>query len=271
MNIYDQEGQTGMNNVEALAATTIHSFAEQLEVQQIFLFGSYARGTYDQYSDVDLHVVTGDFAKTLARLSLIFENIGGVLLQFPIRASEGEVAYTVLFKNYPLYNKLDISILHPRARIPFSDSKSVYWRDVEPGDHHSDFVPPTFAHARHTIYNYLLGALRYTKYRKRGMHFSAYKFYKAQLESFLLTRYQQIADDLTVEKMGILEHQALDNGEEYAGLKRYLYAGNEHAMDSLYVELLQAALHDAKLHIESDDEEALTQILTFVKSELDLV
>jgi predicted nucleotidyltransferase len=46
---------------------TIKSYVEQLErigihVQQAILFGSYANGTYDEWSDIDLAIVSKDFA-----------------------------------------------------------------------------------------------------------------------------------------------------------------------------------------------------------------
>jgi predicted nucleotidyltransferase len=46
---------------------TIKSYVEQLErigihVHQAILFGSYANGTYDEWSDIDLAIVSKDFA-----------------------------------------------------------------------------------------------------------------------------------------------------------------------------------------------------------------
>ena len=46
---------------------TIKSYIEQLEsigvhVQQAILFGSYATGKYDEWSDIDLAIVSDDFA-----------------------------------------------------------------------------------------------------------------------------------------------------------------------------------------------------------------
>lgn len=46
---------------------TIKSYIEQLEsigvhVQQAILFGSYANGKYDEWSDIDLAIVSDDFA-----------------------------------------------------------------------------------------------------------------------------------------------------------------------------------------------------------------
>jgi predicted nucleotidyltransferase len=46
---------------------TVKSYLEQLErigihVQQAFLFGSYASGKHDEWSDIDLAIVSNDFA-----------------------------------------------------------------------------------------------------------------------------------------------------------------------------------------------------------------
>ena len=39
----------------------IRSFAEKHNVQKVFLFGSRARGTHTERSDIDIAVVGGDF------------------------------------------------------------------------------------------------------------------------------------------------------------------------------------------------------------------
>lgn len=47
----------------------IKKFAEELQqsdikIKQLFLFGSYANGTYDKWSDIDLAVISDDFCGT---------------------------------------------------------------------------------------------------------------------------------------------------------------------------------------------------------------
>ena len=50
-----------MTNLPNRVLNNIRSFAEKHNVQKVILFGSRARGTHTERSDIDIAVVGGDF------------------------------------------------------------------------------------------------------------------------------------------------------------------------------------------------------------------
>jgi uncharacterized protein len=48
-------------NVENIINRFVESVMQDITVDQVYLFGSYANGTPDKYSDIDLAVVSKDF------------------------------------------------------------------------------------------------------------------------------------------------------------------------------------------------------------------
>lgn len=264
----DQTGEMERASlVEHLFSQAVQTFALDPYVSEMFLFGSYEKKTHDRYSDVDLHVVSQNFDATMSKFWRALSDIGQVLVAFPLAAHVGHAAYMVLFENYPLYTKLDINISDTRQCVSFAEKICVYRRDVIPASIASTFLPALFEEPLNTLYGYYLGAIRYMKYRKREKHFSAYKFYRAQLDHFLLKRYREISNARCVERLGILEYQALDTCEESTALKRYLYPENEHTMDKLYLELLQNMTHKIKSYFNENDEKASKTILHFLAQE----
>ncbi|GHO80786.1 hypothetical protein KSD_85570 [Ktedonobacter sp. SOSP1-85] len=255
------------SQVEQLLSQAIQAFASDPYVYEIYLFGSYAKKTHDRYSDVDLHIVSQNFDATMSQLWHYLEEIGPVLMAFPLVARVGYTAFMILFENFPLYTKLDINIADRTENTSFAEQACVYRREALPPHVAPTFLPTMLEEPLNTLYGYHLGAIRYMKYRKRGKHFSAYKFYKAQLDRTLLNKYQEICHDFSVERLGLLEYQLLDTYEESIQLKRYLYPENERAMDTFYIELLQTMTHELQYALNTKHEKALTTIIDFLKQE----
>jgi hypothetical protein len=216
---------------------------------------------------VDLHVVSQNFDATMKQFWHSLSAIGQVLVAFPLAAEVGHAAYMVLFENYSLYTKLHINISDPLKSIPFAEKTCVYHRNTFPPNTESTFLPALFEEPLNTLYGYYLGAIRYMKYRKRKKHFSAYKFYRAQLDHFLLRWYQDISHERSASRLGILEYQMLDTCKESTPLKRYLYPENEQAMDRLYLELLQMMADELKPHFNENHEKTSKVILHFLTQE----
>ena len=55
-----------MSEIDDKIKDSIYAFAHELEksirIKELYLFGSYAKGTNNQYSDIDLAVVSEDFS-----------------------------------------------------------------------------------------------------------------------------------------------------------------------------------------------------------------
>ncbi|GCE28709.1 hypothetical protein KDA_41930 [Dictyobacter alpinus] len=255
-----------MDYVEQLCSRAVQAFAEESEVVEIGLFGSYAQRTNDRYSDIDLHVVSHDFDTTMSHFMACLSKIGRVLVAFPLTVRVGYAAYMVLFEDYPLYNKLDINIADRDNTIPFAPTTCIYRRDTVPPYTVSSLLPSRFEEPLNLLYDSYLGALRYMKYRQREKHFSAYKFYRAQLERLLVIWYQDMSHDHAIARLGILEYQQLDTHPSSADMQRYLYPANEQMMDQLYLELLQMLTHTLPSTYSQEQREVLASILEFLRS-----
>jgi predicted nucleotidyltransferase len=255
------------SQMEHLFNRAVQAFARDPYVSKIFLFGSYEKKTYDRYSDVDLHVVSQNFDATMSQFWPALSDIGQMLVAFPIAAEPGHAAYMVLFENYPLYTKLDINISDNLKSAPFAGKTCVYQKDVLAANTASTFLPALFEEPLNTLYGHYLGAIRYMKYRKREKHFSAYKFYRAQLDHILLNWYREISQESSVKRLGILEYQLLDTRAESTKLQRYLYPDNEKTMDKFYIELLQNMTDELKSSFSENHEKVFTTIINFLVQE----
>jgi predicted nucleotidyltransferase len=264
-------------SVDHLAQAAIQAFATRQEVREIFCFGSYSQGSSDRYSDLDLQVVTDAYALSLHDLVATVRTIDEPLVLFPLFSQPEQAAFTILFRSYPLYQKLDLGIQQRTIPVPFADATSVYRRERS-----TDQIPvtqnpcsemdwmTTLSPRVRVFYDRFLGATRYTKYRKRGQPLTAYKFYRSLLSSFLGDAYCQLTEKVTSEsELGLLEYQALDRTANAAVVK-YLYPGDESHMNALIVEILSHMLSQAHSQIEPLHAENLSVMLQFVAQELDV-
>jgi len=199
------------------------------------------------------------------------------LVLFPLFSQAEQAAFTILFRSYPLYQKLDLGIQLPTIAIPFAGATSVYRRKdssnlASMAQHpcpEMDWMMTLSPRVR-VFYDRFLGATRYTKYRKRGQPLTAYKFYRSLLSSFLGDAYCQLTEKVTSEReLGLLEYQALDRTANAAVVK-YLYPGDESHMNALIVEMLSQMLIQAHSQIEPLHAENLSVMLQFVAQELDV-
>ncbi|GER91845.1 hypothetical protein KDW_60070 [Dictyobacter vulcani] len=256
-----------IDQVEQLYTRAVQAFAAEPEVSEIGLFGSYAKGTHDRYSDIDLHVVSQDFDTTMNHLAACLAHIGQVLVAFPLTARVGYAAYVVLFEDYSPYTKLDLSIADTANNLPFADTTCVYHTETISPATASTYQPARFAEPLNILYDSYLGALRYIKYRQRWQHFSAYKFYRAQLDRLLVMCYHDISNADTVERLGILEYQHLDKHSASTNMQRYLYPENAQMMDRLYIDLLEMQTRTLQPADHPDHQNIFTMILAFLASE----
>jgi predicted nucleotidyltransferase len=97
-------------NAQHLANRTIEVFAERPEVRKIVQFGSLVKGTADQYSDVDLEIIADQSDCIIRDVIALFQHIDEPVVIFPVRGGADQAAYTVLFRHYSFYHRLDIGI-----------------------------------------------------------------------------------------------------------------------------------------------------------------
>lgn len=265
-------GEQRMENLmskglQELYMATLCAFTQRSEVQKIYVFGSMEQNKQDDYSDIDLHIVSNDFDITMKDLVSTMNLVGDPFVWYPFHPQPGNTAYAVLFRDYPLYNRLDITILDTLTPPVMSQGTCIYSNPNECPSYPSTYQPPHMEEKLRQLYWYSIGAVRYVKYRKRGKPFSAYMFYQAQCEYAFLKQYEK-ATNKAKTKMDRSAYTRLDQLPD-SGLQHYLYPENEQAMNRLYLGLLDAMLHEEQVTLSTDHLEALTRIITFVHDELD--
>jgi predicted nucleotidyltransferase len=102
----------GTPSHQALLERVVSHYKDDSRVLAVCLFGSLARGSWDQYSDLDLDVVVEDAARIdvaaeLRSLCAAFEPLGdGALLVIPDRDDAGDVVLQSLSELSIRYHKL---------------------------------------------------------------------------------------------------------------------------------------------------------------------
>lgn len=253
--------------LQELYIATLQAFTQRLEAQKIYIFGSIEHDKQDDYSDIDLRIVSSDFDTTIKDFVSIMHLIGEPFVWYPFHSQTGNTSYAVLFRDYPLYNRLDITILDTITPPVVAQGTCIYSNPKEYSHHPSTYQPPQMEEKLHLLYGYGIRAVRYVKYRKRGKPFSAYKFYQAQCVYHFLKRYEKETREAKT-KMDLSAYMVLDQLPDSALQQHYLYPENEQTMNKLYLELLDEMLHEEQLTLATDHLEALTEIITFVRNEL---
>ena len=272
-------------NAKQLAERTIALFAARPEVRKIVQFGSLVRGTADQYSDVDLEVITDHYACTIRDVNMLLKRIDEPLVIFPVREGTDQAAYTVLFRHYPFYQRLDIGIGSQdiataadfstrQIMVAAKDMQCAYIRSdgiAPPSDEMADGNPslPGLGSSPNVraLYDTFIGATRYVKYRKRRCALTAYKFYRAILNDFLLNAHRHTWSETQKTSLGLMDYLALDGAGSDAFV-RYLYPADEHVMNTWVIEMLSTLLFSSKADIDTHHWEALSTILQFIVQEL---
>lgn len=269
-----------------LAARAIAVFASRPEVRKIVQFGSLGRRTADQYSDVDLEIVTDKSARTIGDIPALVERIDEPFVIFAVRELAEQAAYTVLFRHYSFYQRLDIGISSQdivtaadfSSRHLLVDAAGMHVVYCRSHDDLASFEGPSCVCGSaasvssspspvRTLYETFLGALRYVKYRKRQKELAAYKFYRAIQSDFLLDTYRHLWPESQKTSLGLMDYLTLERigHEDYA---RYLYPGDEREMNIQVIEMLSMILLHATSGLDTHHREALSTIIQFVAQEL---
>lgn len=147
-----------------LAKTKLSSLPGVISINE---YGSIINGKADKYSDIDLEIVVEDILPIVENLKNTIESVSKVYTIMPISFNEHERIYTVVWRGFPLYYKMDLKLksLKPRA-VTDADSLG-YDENMRLYD------------------DFLIGVIRYAKYRNRKMHWAAFKFYKSSIEMWI--------------------------------------------------------------------------------------
>ncbi len=203
-------------------------------ITKVGLYGSTNTGKADNYSDLDLEVISNKPKASTMGLKSTLEKIGHSYVILPISITSTERIYTVVWKNNPFYQKMDLRLLF---ESPYSLTKGLLSYDERFRKFHSFFI----------------GVIRYIKYRKRKMHWSAYKFYKASIEMWL---------ELQTGGIGLNNYISLDKSNPAYSTK-WIYPKGYVEMDKYLLDIAKYVLRD-----HPHDMEFGQRVIKFMRVEL---
>lgn len=186
----------------------------------LYAFGSIPNGTYDEFSDLDLTLVTDDFETSLAQRHHVLGRARRVLLDWCIERTESSWAGTIMLSGVSPYQKVDIGIVTMEREQEWSsrpdcvkiwDQASGLGSTAAGGTKGPPACEPTVGSFEHFVVGHLLGVTRYLKARKRGNTFTSWRFAHALAEAVLATVYtSSTGSPLLERKLTTAEYVDLD-------------------------------------------------------------
>lgn len=222
-------------------ATALHSVPG---ARALYAFGSIPNGTYDEFSDLDLTLVTEDFDSSLAQRHQCLGRLRPVLLDWCIEVTESSWAGTILLSGTSPYQKVDIGIVKIERELDWScrpDCLKIWNQPSGSGLIPDGGTPsrpayePAVGSVEHFLVGHMLGVTRYLKARKRGRTFTSWRFAQALAEAVLATVYtSSIGVPLLARKLTTSEYADLDRhlpGDRAAMYFEHLCHADEYRMD----------------------------------------
>lgn len=123
-------------------------------------YGSIQSATNDKYSDIDIEMAPVSPKKFYFNFLKYLKKIGDYCVVFPVVVNKNPQVFTIVWKNHPLYKKLDIRINSKASTRLIKES-----------------CP--FDEKLRQFYNLFIGAIRYVKYRKGNDLPLSLKFYRS--------------------------------------------------------------------------------------------
>jgi len=167
----------------------------------LYAFGSLADGRADEYSDIDLELVTADLQAAIDARQAVWAQVGPLDLEWCIHPSRSDFAATLQFRHASLYHKVDIGFTRQSddgAAPPEGQHILLWWQDspsLSPPSAPPPPCAPDVGTPGHFVTGQLLGVTRYVKARKRGQHLTAYRFASALANAVLSLRYAREIGD----------------------------------------------------------------------------
>ncbi len=250
-------------------------------------FGSLAAGTGDQYSDIDLQIMTADLTLSMGVCYDILEHIGPIALVFPIMRTSTRWASTILFQNESYYHKVDLGFTVASSVTDAFDTlgtaRNVLWEQSPPSLTKSTGAQasrhpyePERGTLEHVVIDHLLGGVRYVKARKRGQALTCWRFASATangLMKLLLQRTspgQGLSSPLTTWEYVVLDR--LSEPAEIEALLTVLDFSTPGRMDAAVSQLLTRLVAVAMTEPSSAGSaaacQAIRRLVAFIQREL---
>jgi predicted nucleotidyltransferase len=95
------------------------------EVKEIYTFGKILTGKTDQYSDVDIIIISDDLVSTLEKTDKLINEISSIEETYTLQSHENKIVQMYKLKDYLPYQKIDLSIECDVNEIIF-EKKRIY-------------------------------------------------------------------------------------------------------------------------------------------------
>ncbi len=159
---------------------------QMVEVEEILIFGRIAEGSSDEYSDVDIRLVSKDPYKTQHELrALISKEISPIIETFLLASNTNEFSEMWMLNDYAPYQKIDLGIIRRGYGLEFKNIKSVFMNKDATGEDRNFTLHPIENNVEYNLNNYLFGVPRFTKclFRK---DFDLYRRWKTMTDALLV-------------------------------------------------------------------------------------
>ncbi|MBA3943807.1 MAG: nucleotidyltransferase domain-containing protein [Herpetosiphonaceae bacterium] len=273
--------------LDRLQHTLVQALRELPGARALCLFGSLAGGTGDQYSDIDLQVMTSDLPATVAACHEILERVDLLALELPIVRASDSWASTFLFHNRSCYHKVDLgftataSIEHvltklagPRV-ILWEQEASITPATIDTPSFGSPYVPELET-LEHFVIGQLFGGVRYVKARKREHRYTTWRFASAMANGLATIRLQQklkwVGMRSSLNTWAYVELDSMSSPDEFEPFFAALDFSRARTMDHGVCQLLEQIVETAETCGSFAENVAASvatkRLLDFIRTEL---
>lgn len=136
-------------------------------IDKLYIFGSRATLSGDQFSDIDLTVITDYPVVAEAYTRKILNVQFGVIASYTISQSNHEVARSFFLNSMSLFHKIDIGFSLPDKTKLFPNSTLIFQNNRTDQPAEKSDKTWTESDEQHNYLDVLMGSLRYVKHRYR--------------------------------------------------------------------------------------------------------
>lgn len=207
-------------------------------INKLYIFGSRAVFDDDQFSDIDLTVITDYPVAAEAYTRKILNDQFGIIATYTITQNDHEVARSFFLSSMSLFHKIDIGFSLPNQTNLFPNSTLLFNNNHAKQPDENSVKIWTESDEQHNYLDVLMGSLRYVKHRYRQEYWSAYKCYRGFIE--------QLAQSQIESRSSTDRYKELDkkHNDEILGL---FFSGDLHAKEQKYYEFVKKLIDEKQL------------------------
>lgn len=226
-----------MNNKELLRKI-LKILIENPYTSEVYLFGSQADQSSDEFSDIDLTVATPHPANAEAHMRKNIVDDFGINAVYTIAYGKHEIARSFCLANTNPFHKIDIGFSLPEKTVLFPNSKLIFQNNYIHTPNKKYVKKWTETRTEHDYFDVMMGSLRYIKYRRRNENWQAYKCYRGFIDQFAKLHTTNRSDENIFK--------ALDKQNNDDILKLFFYS-TIHEKEQHYRQFIEAFANNKQL------------------------